>query len=277
MPMPCPFHPARAVAEPDAEKCFQCMKPATLHFCSDSCARKGNASPFAVRAVAAPDRLVAEKAPAPRPATHLLGTLEAKALKIDEWLQQMRGDALIGRDIQDLQSYKPTSLERIVIVAVLSFNERLIPGLEKKSENAHQVVEACFTACNDAINSALVDCGDWEQAVKLGLAAIKDQMDGPAEKAPMPPITAEQLQDIYYDCLQIEGGVSQAMLHVNFGMMAAAINKLAAEKAAPAAPPRQSFCPLCGCDFCRLAQQGASRASGRGRAGSCKRRCNYGE
>jgi hypothetical protein len=46
---------------------------------------------------------------------------EIALLSIDQWLQEMRTDAVIGQDIQNLQSFAPDGLTRVVLVAVMSW------------------------------------------------------------------------------------------------------------------------------------------------------------
>jgi hypothetical protein len=43
--------------------------------------------------------------------------------RIEEWLREMRGDTLIGKDIQELESREPDALRRVILVAVLSWKK----------------------------------------------------------------------------------------------------------------------------------------------------------
>jgi len=46
--------------------------------------------------------------------------------KIEAWLEAMRQDPLIGKDIQELQSWKPDSLSRVLLIAVLSYKKFVV-------------------------------------------------------------------------------------------------------------------------------------------------------
>ena len=60
------------------------------------------------------------------------------ALRIDGWLQEMRTDIVIGQDIQNLDSFAPTALRRVVVVATMAWR-RFVSGLpvaSRKSKRA---------------------------------------------------------------------------------------------------------------------------------------------
>lgn len=46
---------------------------------------------------------------------------ELTLARVDKWLTDMRQDSQIGKDIQELESWKPAALRRVVLVAVLSW------------------------------------------------------------------------------------------------------------------------------------------------------------
>ena len=46
---------------------------------------------------------------------------ELTVLNIESWLEKMRDDPLIGQDIQNLQSFAPDGLSRVLLVAIIGW------------------------------------------------------------------------------------------------------------------------------------------------------------
>jgi len=48
---------------------------------------------------------------------------ELTVLNIESWLDKMRDDPLIGQDIQNLQSFAPDGLSRVLLMAIIGWKE----------------------------------------------------------------------------------------------------------------------------------------------------------